>query len=84
MKKAAPSPRKQERARAGKSHPKAIRKVDPRKEIGTQRRAVVVLGMHRSGTSALTRVVSLLGADLPSRLIPANVANEAGFSSRTI
>jgi hypothetical protein len=79
MKKAAPSRRKQERARAGKSHPKAIRKVDTWQEISTQRRAVVVLGMHRSGTSALTRVISLLGADLPSRLIPANVANEAGF-----
>jgi hypothetical protein len=79
MKKAAPSPRKQERAGAGKSHPKAIRKVDTRQEISTQRRAVVVLGMHRSGTSALTRVINLLGADLPSSLIPANVANEAGF-----
>ncbi len=32
--------------------------------------AVLVLGMHRSGTSALTRVVSLLGADLPRNLIP--------------
>jgi hypothetical protein len=42
-------------------------------------RAIVVLGMHRSGTSALTRVISLLGADLPKDLIPANVANEAGF-----
>jgi hypothetical protein len=79
MKKAAPSPRKQERARAGKSHPKAIRKANTWQEISTQRRAVVVLGMHRSGTSALTRVISLLGADLPSTLIPANVANEAGF-----
>jgi hypothetical protein len=35
--------------------------------------------MHRSGTSALTRVISLLGADLPQDLIPPNVANEAGF-----
>jgi hypothetical protein len=79
MKKAAPSPRKPERARASKSHLKAVRKVDTSQEIGTQRRAVVVLGMHRSGTSALTRVISVLGADLPSSLIPANVANEAGF-----
>jgi hypothetical protein len=79
MKKAAPSPRKPERARASKSHLKAVRKVDTSQEIGTQRLAVVVLGMHRSGTSALTRVISLLGADLPSSLIPANVTNEAGF-----
>lgn len=35
------------------------------------RRAVLVLGMHRSGTSALTRVLNLLGGDLSSRLVPA-------------
>jgi len=34
-----------------------------------KRQALVILGMHRSGTSALTRVLSLLGADLPSRLL---------------
>ena len=33
----------------------------------TGRIAILVLGMHRSGTSALTRVINLLGADLPSR-----------------
>jgi hypothetical protein len=38
-----------------------------------------VLGMHRSGTSALTRVINLLGADLPSNLMPANLFNEGGF-----
>lgn len=30
---------------------------------------VLVLGMHRSGTSALTRLISLLGADLPATLL---------------
>jgi O-antigen biosynthesis protein len=45
----------------------------------TGRRAIFVLGMHRSGTSALTRVVNLLGADLPSNLMAANQANEAGY-----
>ncbi len=30
------------------------------------RDGILVLGMHRSGTSALTRVVNLLGADLPA------------------
>ena len=42
--------------------------------------AILVAGMHRSGTSALTRVFSLLGADLPKRLasaLPNN--NETGF-----
>ncbi|WP_169978956.1 sulfotransferase family protein [Tautonia rosea] len=33
--------------------------------------ALLVLGMHRSGTSALTRVLSLLGAALPRNLMPA-------------
>ncbi len=48
-----------------------------------RRRAVVVLGMHRSGTSALTRVVSLLGADLPSNLMAADSTNEGGFFEST-
>ncbi|WP_143525398.1 hypothetical protein [Rhizobium hainanense] len=39
---------------------------------------LVVLGMHRSGTSALTRVLSLLGADLPLRLMGSNRGNETG------
>ena len=41
--------------------------------IGHQRStdlfALLVLGMHRSGTSAVTRVVNLLGADLPKELM---------------
>jgi hypothetical protein len=41
--------------------------------------AVVVLGPHRSGTSAVTRVISLLGADLPSVLMPVNPDNPSGF-----
>lgn len=40
--------------------------------------ALLVLGMHRSGTSALTRVLSLLGADLPKNILGANPTNEAG------
>lgn len=42
--------------------------------------AILVLGMHRSGTSALTRVLSLLDLDLPSRLMPpVGGNNETGF-----
>lgn len=44
------------------------------------RQAILVLGMHRSGTSALTRVLNLLGAELGSRLMPAvSGNNENGF-----
>lgn len=44
-----------------------------------ERIGLAVLGMHRSGTSALTRVLSLLGAELPQRLMGANYANETGY-----
>lgn len=45
-----------------------------------ERRALVVLGMHRSGTSAMTRTLSLLGATLPTRLmVPVKSNNETGF-----
>jgi hypothetical protein len=53
--------------------------------VATPRVALLVLGMHRSGTSALTRVLSLAGAALPRQLIPANEQNERGyFESQTI
>jgi hypothetical protein len=39
---------------------------------------VIVLGMHRSGTSALARVLNLLGCDLPKTLVGAAPSNEAG------
>ncbi len=46
----------------------------------TERTALVVLGVHRSGTSAITRVVSLLGAELPPRLLaPVAGENDRGF-----
>jgi hypothetical protein len=43
------------------------------------RRAIVVLGMHRSGTSAMTRILSLAGAQLPARLMEAGPDNAEGF-----
>ncbi|MDE1962994.1 MAG: hypothetical protein KGI42_03680 [Xanthomonadaceae bacterium] len=48
-------------------------------ETQTKRRAIIVLGMHRSGTSAATRVVNLLGAQLGDRIIPPAADNESGF-----
>lgn len=41
--------------------------------------ALVVAGMHRSGTSALARVFSLLGAELPKSLMAPAVDNPKGF-----
>lgn len=43
-----------------------------------RRLCLLVLGMHRSGTSALTRVLSLAGAKLPKDLMGAAAGNEAG------
>ena len=43
-----------------------------------KRRVVLILGMHRSGTSAVARVVNLLGAALPKKLLEAAPGNEAG------
>lgn len=39
---------------------------------------VLVLGMHRSGTSALTRVLNLLGCALPEALVGPSEGNELG------
>ena len=41
--------------------------------------AILVLGMHRSGTSALARILNLLGCELGPNLLPAAADNEAGF-----
>ncbi len=41
--------------------------------------ALLVLGMHRSGTSALTRVLNLLGVALGDDLMPAGADNPSGF-----
>ncbi|MCX7041265.1 MAG: glycosyltransferase [Gammaproteobacteria bacterium] len=45
----------------------------------TGRKALVVLGMHRTGTSALARVLSMRGADLPPHLMSANEGNASGY-----
>ncbi|MYE10852.1 MAG: hypothetical protein F4X99_04135 [Gammaproteobacteria bacterium] len=44
-----------------------------------ERVAIVVAGMHRSGTSALTRMLASLGCALPKTLMPANEYNVAGY-----
>lgn len=46
----------------------------------TPSKALLVLGMHRSGTSAITRVLNLLGTELPGNLLPPTPGNnETGF-----
>ena len=42
-------------------------------------RALIVLGMHRSGTSAFSGVLNLLGVDLGAHLLPASNTNQSGY-----
>lgn len=51
---------------------------DANERPNAPRTCLLVLGMHRSGTSALTRMLSLAGAELPLRLMPAGLGNETG------
>jgi hypothetical protein len=44
---------------------------------------VVVLGMHRSGTSLLANILNVLGIDFGQQLLPANLHNEAGYWEQT-
>lgn len=46
---------------------------------GTLPRALLVLGMHRSGTSAMTRVLNLLGLELGHNLVTPASDNPDGF-----
>jgi hypothetical protein len=40
---------------------------------------IFIVGMHRSGTSALTRILSLCGGVLPRALMPPNSGNPTGY-----
>ena len=43
------------------------------------RTALLIIGMHRAGTSALARVCSLRGAALPAHVLPPNSGNVRGY-----
>jgi len=43
------------------------------------RAAYLVLGMHRSGTSAVTQVLALAGASLPENVMPGDEHNAKGY-----
>ena len=45
---------------------------------------ILVLGMHRSGTSALTGTLNMLDVYLGSELMKANIANEKGYFENNI
>jgi hypothetical protein len=47
-------------------------------DLRVPRQGILILGMHRSGTSAVARVVNLLGAAAPADLMPATPSNPRG------
>ena len=47
--------------------------------IAETRKVILVLGMHRSGTSAVTRCLNLLGAEVGNKLLPPAEDNRSGF-----
>lgn len=51
----------------------------PEPEIAGRSRLILVVGMHRSGMSAVTRALSLCGASLPRDLIEPASDNPVGF-----
>ena len=59
--------------------------LQPFQGVHVRRTAILVTGMHRSGTSALTRVLNIVGCDLPKSLSRPKRDNAAGFwESRAI
>lgn len=53
----------------------AARSINPE---NTNRACLLILGMHRSGTSAITAVLSFLGAVLPKNVMGSAPTNETG------
>ena len=47
--------------------------------ISSRRICIIVCGMHRTGTSAVARVVNLLGADVSKNLVSPDAANVRGY-----
>ena len=55
------------------------RGVTTRKKAGAKRVAILVAGMHRSGSSSITRILSILGCALPKTLRAPHPGNERGL-----
>jgi hypothetical protein len=66
---------------AGEPEPDQAHGENPSNAASTmpRRTAVMIVAMHRSGTSALSRALNLLGCDMPPRLIGADQWNAAGY-----
>ena len=59
--------------------PRTASPVRPATTPPATRTAYLVLGMHRSGTSAVTQLLALAGASLPANVMPGDAHNEKGY-----
>ncbi|MBW8812029.1 MAG: hypothetical protein JF588_01270 [Caulobacterales bacterium] len=62
----------QTRSKAARPRPAGAKAAGPRT-------AYLVLGMHRSGTSAVTQLLALAGASLPANVMPGDEHNAKGY-----
>ncbi len=68
-----------DRVRGSRARAKTRRRAAGNQRIGRRSTGIVVAGMHRSGTSAIVRVLNLLGVDVPAALYPARPDNPVGY-----
>src|SRR5690606_4349244 len=63
------------------TRPSGIQRLEPvaTKTKASSREAIIVLGMHRSGTSAVSGVLAKLGAQAPRSLMPPTQDNPRGY-----
>lgn len=57
------------------SREKRPNRVNPRQPAGKRQKAIIVVGMHRSGASALSGLLSILGVDFGSQLVTEHLDN---------
>ena len=55
------------------------RKAAPKSKVSPVKVGIIVTGMHRSGTSATTRMLNLLGCDIASDLVVPDQHNPTGY-----
>jgi hypothetical protein len=58
---------------------KPLHSYPARERMTVQPTCVLVVGAHRSGTSAIARTINLLGAAVPEPLVPPHRSNPSGF-----
>ncbi len=76
-------------ARVARIHQAIEKQADPAKKargssgkaapVARLSRGLIVLGMHRAGTSAAARVLASLGFEVPGKVVPADADNPLGY-----